>query len=40
MLTRAVHTGSWLCIEDIDRAQQDVIALVASFVQTGINRTK
>ena len=35
LLTRAVQLGHWLTIEDVDRAQQDVLALLASLVQTG-----
>ena len=35
VLTRAVQLGQWLTIEDIDRAQQDVLALITSLVQTG-----
>jgi len=35
LLTRAVTQGSWLLIEDIDRAPADVLALLAPLVQTG-----
>jgi len=36
LLTRAVTTGAWLLIEDIDRAPQEVVALLAPLVQEGI----
>lgn len=35
LLTRAVLSGHWLLIEDIDRASQDVISLLSPLVQEG-----
>ena len=35
LLTRAVTQGTWLLIEDIDRAPADVLALLTPLVQTG-----
>ena len=35
LLTRAVTAGCWLLVEDIDRAGQDVISLLAGLVQGG-----
>ena len=35
LLTRALQQGAWLLIEDIDSAQQDVLALLASLLQSG-----
>ena len=33
MLTRAVMSGAWLLIEDVDRAPQDVTSLLTPLVQ-------
>ena len=35
LLTRAVTSGHWLLIEDIDRASQDVVSLLCPLVQEG-----
>jgi MoxR-like ATPase len=35
LLTRALQQGAWLLIEDIDTAQQDVLALLSSLLQSG-----
>ena len=35
LVTRAVTSGSWLLVEDVDRAGQDVISLLAGLVQGG-----
>ena len=35
LLTRAVTSGHWLLIEDIDRASQDVASLLCPLVQEG-----
>ena len=35
LVTRAVTSGSWLLVEDVDRAGQDVVSLLAGLVQGG-----
>ena len=36
LLTRAVRGGAWLLIEDIDRAPQEVVAILTPLVRKGI----